>query len=527
VTVHVYAPPLAELRHFTIRPQGRPVAGAFTRRRAPGAPVVAIIGGGFSGATVAVQLARRTAQFSRPLHVVILDRQTSIAEGAAYRTSDASHLLNVPASGMSAWPDRSDDFLDWARRRQPGVQPDAFLPRRSYGDYLRDTLFKAIAQAGSQMSFEFRAAEVTALERRQPGGWRVHCSERTTIAADAVVLATGHRPIVDPLKGCWSGARTRYIEDPWASAALSSIEPHESVCLLGSGLTAMDTLQTLTHTPRSGQVLALSRRGLLPLAHAAAPLPAIDPRRWLDRFLQEGAAFTTLELDRAIRRAIHDAEAAGRDWRQVIDGLRPHISRLGKALPPAEMSRFLRHARPFWEIARHRMPPAVAERVQQVTGSGIFAAAAARVLSGRGAQDRVMLTVRRRGEAAPDTLRFDWVVNCTGPGSGRGVNLPPVIAGLIKAGYLEEDSFGLGVRSTVEGRALTRGLIVDDLLLVGSLRKADLWESTAVPELRQQAARAADLLIQIPLSGDASIRAHRSHQAHSLQIHAEQAHVTR
>jgi uncharacterized NAD(P)/FAD-binding protein YdhS len=37
--------------------------------------------------------------------------------------------------------------------------------------------------------------------------------------------------------------------------------------------------------------------------------------------------------------------------------------------------------------------------------------------------------------------------------------------------------------------------LLDDLVVVGTLRKADLWESTAVPELRQQAAVAAKVAL--------------------------------
>ncbi len=527
VSVHVYAPPLPELRRFTIRPEGRTLAGALRRRRAPATPVVAIVGAGFSGSMVAAHLARAIAQSGKPLHVVMIDRQTSVAEGAAYRTPDASHLLNVPASGMSAWPDRPDDLVEWARHRDSSVGPYTFLQRQAYGEYLRDTLFNAIAQAGPQTSIEIRREQAESIERRAEGGWRVQCSESSSIEADAVVLATGHRPLADPLKLCWSGPRTRYIEDPWASAALSSIEPDESVCLLGTGLTAIDVLQSLARPARTAPVLALSRRGLLPAVHAPSPLPPIDPQAWLEPLLHAGTGITTLRIERALRRAVLKAESAGQDWRQVIDGLRPHSSRLLKALPLTEMNRFLRHARPFWEVMRHRMAPGVGSVVREAASAGLFSTAAARILSGRGTLDGLTLTLRRRGESVPETLQFDWIVNCTGPGSGRGVGLPPVVAGLIHAGHLEEDPLGLGVHSTSDGRAVAGGRVIDDLLVVGSLRKADMWESTAVPELRLQAARAADAILQHPFSVDTNCRFRSTFQANQFQIQTEQHHVTR
>ncbi|MGO9932257.1 MAG: FAD/NAD(P)-binding protein, partial [Steroidobacteraceae bacterium] len=495
VSIHVYSPPIPELRRFTMRSGGRAPADAFQRRRAPSAPTVGIVGGGFSGAMVAVQLVRRAAQSGTPVQVVMIDRQTSIAEGAAYRTPDAKHLLNVPASGMSAWPDRPDDFLEWARRRDASVEPHTFLPRRAYGEYLRATFLTAAAQAGIQTSIEIRREEADSIERRGERGWRVHCGGSQAIEADIVVLATGHRPPVDPLKQRWSGSRARYIEDPWSSLALSAVEKDESVCLLGTGLTAIDVLQSLGGSARSAPITAVSRRGLVPAAHAPIPLPPIDPRGWLEPLLRSASGVTTRAITRGLRRAVLAAESAGQSWRQVMDGLRPDISQIWRSLAPHERERFLRHARAFWEVARHRMAPTVAEEVRTATTAGIFSTAAARILGARGTSDGVTLTMRRRAQSAPESLRFDWIVNCTGPGSGFEFGLPPVAADLIEAGYLAQDALGLGVRSTPNGKALAAGRVIEDLVVIGSLRKADEWESTAVPELRLQAALAADAII--------------------------------
>lgn len=84
-------------------------------------PTVAIIGGGFSGTMTAAQLLRQATARGRALRVVVFDRAAAFAAGVAYRTTDDRHLLNVPAGKMSAWPDRPDSFLDWARAREtPG-----------------------------------------------------------------------------------------------------------------------------------------------------------------------------------------------------------------------------------------------------------------------------------------------------------------------------------------------------------------------------------------------------------------------
>jgi uncharacterized NAD(P)/FAD-binding protein YdhS len=495
ISVHVYAPPLPEIRRFKHR-QARTLAAAFQRHPKASTPTVAIVGGGFSGIMVAAQLARQSARSGQPLHLILIDRQSSIAEGAAYRTPEPKHLLNVPASAMSAWPDRPDDFLDWARQRHPDVHSYSFLQRREYADYLKQRFFETIADCDAKLSIEIRRDEVRHIERTPASGWRVQCGERGAQEADALVLATGHRRPDDPLARVWNGPRARYVSDPWAALSLASIEPHESVCLLGTGLTAIDVLLSLLRPGRTAPVVALSRRGLSPSAHALSPLAPIDPGSWLEPLLTDIAAVRTLAVMRAIRAAIKRVGASGADWRQVIDGLRPHLARIWQALSVLERQRFMRHARPFWEVARHRTAPDVSSAVAEATRTELFRTSAARVLSAHGSLDGVALTLCARGASTAELCKFDWIINCTGPGSLCSKGLPTMLQELIAAGVLEEDALGLGVRSSGDGRAMSHGRIQDNLVVIGTLRKPDLWESTAVPELRVQAAVAAEVILR-------------------------------
>jgi uncharacterized NAD(P)/FAD-binding protein YdhS len=89
-----------------------------------------------------------------------------------------------------------------------------------------------------------------------------------------------------------------------------------------------------------------------------------------------------------------------------------------------------------------------------------------------------------------------------------------MLARLIDAGHLEADPLGLGIRSTSNGAALVAGRVIRDLVLIGTLRKADLWESTAVPELREQAASAAEAIVRlIAQRENCSVGGQRTHAA--------------
>jgi uncharacterized NAD(P)/FAD-binding protein YdhS len=58
------------------------------------------------------------------------------------------------------------------------------------------------------------------------------------------------------------------------------------------------------------------------------------------------------------------------------------------------------------------------------------------------------------------------------------------------------------------GRAIAaNGCILPDLLVAGTLRKSTLWESTAIPELRQQAQTVARTALHDLSESDPFLRA--------------------
>jgi uncharacterized NAD(P)/FAD-binding protein YdhS len=508
VTLHVYSPPLAELRRYSARDPGRAPAPLFTRARSTDAGVIGIVGGGFSGTMVAAHVIRRASRAGRPVHVVLFDRHSSFGEGPAYRTSESAHLLNVPAAKMSAWPEQPAHFYEWAHAADPSVKPTDFLPRKLYGEYVRTTFDSVAAEASDAVTAEIRQDEVRAIARSRRGFVLTGASGRET-TVDALVLATGHRPPDDPLRRCWSGPRTRYITDPWASLALTAIAPDEPVLILGTGLTTVDVLLTLGREKRDGSIVALSRRGLLPEAHAPTPVKPFEATAWVKELRERPGGLTARSLLRAVRTQIELAAARGEDWRAVIDGMRPHTPKLWSALPEREARRFLRHVRGFWEVYRHRMAPQVAARVSSMRESGVFRPMAGRVLGAVGDANGVTVTVRPRGAALTKTLRVAWVVNCTGPGVDATCGTDPAVASLLRSGDLVADALGLGVIAGPRGEAIdARRRPTSDLIVVGTLRKPQLWESTAVPELRAQAAEAADAVVRF--LGDDDLKADRA-----------------
>jgi uncharacterized NAD(P)/FAD-binding protein YdhS len=488
VTVHVYTPPLRDFRRFVARPK--------TAERSPAIipndpPKVVVVGGGFSGAMVAAQILRLAN--GSAVHVAIVERQGAIGEGLAYSTRESVHLLNVPAGRMSAWPDKPSDFVDWVSRRYALAEPTDFLPRQWYGEYIRESLLEAAqnSEAATRLSLIFD--EARRIARRPDGGWIVNFARGASLAADAVVLAIGHRPPPDPIGRLWSGPRFRYIADPWRAFATNPIRPNEPVAILGTGLTAVDAVLSLNLEPRRAPITLISRRGLIPQAHLASPVAPADMQMLVTEWLAAPGGVCVKTMFGELRQKVLDLASAGHDWRSVIDGLRPHTALLWQSMSVAERRKFFDRLRPFWEVHRHRMALAVAQRFAALQNQGLVRIVAGRVASTQADDAGVRLYVRERGNERLLEIQAGWLLNCTGPAASNSAESNPAIGSLLLHGWVRPDELALGLDTTLNGNAIhASGEVANDLFVVGTLRKPSLWESTAVPELRNQAAAVAD-----------------------------------
>lgn len=521
VTVHVYSPPLKDFRRFVARPASsrEHVRGA---EKSSEASVtvgdsheprrVCIIGGGFSGAMTAANLARVAAREGVRLHVTIVERRGSVGDGVAYSTTEDAHLLNVPAGRMSAWPDDPEHFLRWARQHRPEAQGGDFLPRKLYGAYTREALREAAQMSPGQCTIEpvfDEARRAQCREEAGGAGWMVHLAQEPSVRADALVLALGHRPPTDPLADRWSGPRHRFIADPWRPFAVHDIRPDEAVLVLGSGLTSIDVILSLCDEragERTAPIYLASRRSLFPQSHLAQPNPAMNLDATIAALLTTHAELSATDLVRCVRELVRGlvrgAERGGGgsdgtpDWRPVIDGLRPHTSRLWARLSLPERKRFLEHARAFWEVHRHRMAPAIGARISALGERGVFTRLAGRVTGALAEGESVNVQLRLRGSDEDRRIRVAWVINCTGPSPSNKAEASPIIASMLDQGAVVVDELGLGLRTNDAGWAIdAHGHNPERVLIVGTLRKPMLWESTAVPELRAQASAAAEAIV--------------------------------
>lgn len=454
---------------------------------------IAVIGAGFSGTLVAVQLLRQAAC---PLTVYLIEPNLrQFGRGLAYSTDQDCHLLNAPAANMSAFPGDPEHFLRWARTREKSllnapwvteVSGGTFLPRRAYGDYLFELLDKTERSAAAGVRLEKKFVQAVDL---RPGARSLTIGLRDgeQLKVQKAVLAVGNFPPRDPAVGSPDFYQSsRYYGNPWRPEALHSVLKTESCLLIGSGLTMVDWSVALDKAGYMGAIHVISRRGLWPLAHSpATPVSfRIDPdaaapsvRRWLH------------ELRRYIR-------VSACDWRAVVDALRPHTPALWASLPPAERRRFLRHARIYWDCHRHRLAPVVAERLDELLASGQLQRHTGRICEYRQTANAVDVIIRRRGQTGRHALRVDAVVNCSGSDSNYQDLESPLVGGLLEQQLIHPDPLALGLDVEANGALVHRdGTVSDCLFTLGPPQKGAFWETIAVPEIRVQAKQLAKTLL--------------------------------
>ncbi len=126
--------------------------------------------------------------------------------------------------------------------------------------------------------------------------------------------------------------------------------------VLGSGLTALDTLIALRQRGHRGEILCLSRRGLRPQAQRSGVAPGWQALETLLPVLGRGAQGRL----RALREGLEMAAEGGLDWRDALASLRVHTASIWQAWPLCERRRFLRHLQAYWEVHRHRCAPSTA-----------------------------------------------------------------------------------------------------------------------------------------------------------------------
>ncbi len=443
---------------------------------------ITIIGSGATGTLLAINLIKHNN--NQPIEINLVERKGRIGRGVAYSTATDYHLLNVPANKMGAFPDDLEHFYKWLTAKDYDFFASDFVPRKFYGEYLRETFCEVLKNKNPNVSLNLlddEAVDVLVDDRHA----QVILNSGEILYSDKVILAFGNFPPPHPRSENQSFIHSeKYFQNPWGAKIHYKIEPNDDVFIIGTGLTAIDTVLSLRNKSHKGKIFLFSTRGLLPAVHK---LGFVYPS-----FEEELNSQTRItDLLKIVRRHIKKAEKQHSDWRAVIDSLRPYTQAIWLSLPVAEKRYFMQHLSRYWNVARHRMPPECAEILDKLQAANKLL-----ILKGRlkniGTGEDGKFEVKFSTGGVENNLSVDAVVNCIGSQSDFSKVENQLVKNLVDRGLIKPDVLKLGIDATPDGKTIAKGGTVSDkIFTIGTALKGILWESTAMPEIRAQTNRLA------------------------------------
>ena len=417
---------------------------------------IAVAGAGFSGLMVVANLMRRSGPKPR---ILWCDPESGWGFGLAYSTYEDHHLLNVRADKMGAFADGIDDFWRWLQKNHPGVyQADDFVPRMVYGAYLdeiRDR-FAAVTLVPEKIK----------AVRRVEGQWLLDVGKPVTVVtATKLVIATGNPPIA----GMGWPRTEPYVTNFWRwrldGGSGQMLPADGTIIIVGAGLTAADAMLSLLADGYRGRIICVSPHGRMPEIHM--PVSVYPQAETLIAALRANPAA------RAYLRIVRDHAGKG-DWRAVIDALRVATPDLWRMLNDREKGRAMRHLWSRWNVRRHRMAPQIRDRLDE---SGQVEMLAGRLIETRD-DGHVTISLRHGGVRVVQATK---ILNCTGPSYRKLVDDNPLLNSLKTQGFINPGPLGLGIATPD----------TENLYAIGTPLLGERLETTAVPELRSQAAEIA------------------------------------
>lgn len=256
--------------------------------------------------------------------------------------------------------------------------------------------------------------------------------------------------------------------------------------ILGTGLTMVDAFLTLRELNWQGNMIAVSRNGMIPHAH----FRGIEYPEFLPPDPEQLGLRACVEL---IEQHCEQLRRIGENPGIIVDRLRPHTQRIWRKLSLDEKRQFLTRYAARWNVIRHRIAQPIHQSLTEAITSGqlrVVRGTIARLTDG---QQRVGVDLQCH-DGTETNIEGGLIINCTGPKAGFSHTTVPLYKNLLRRGLIRPDELDMGIE--VGPDFAVAGNSSDLLFAIGPLMKGTLWETTAVPELRGQAMRVAEVMLE-------------------------------
>ncbi len=234
---------------------------------------VSIIGGGACGvsALIELMLQLKITNLHKTTKIQLIEKSKEVGLGLAFSTDQPGHLLNTQADLMGIHSFEPDHFSAWLKSNRESVKDEvkgkelldeAYTTRRLYGQYIQEQFENYIVEA-EKLGLNLEIIHDEAIDLKfVEYQWQIKLNSGSSTLVDHVILVPGtpkpnNFPEFDELEN--------YFGFPWPSKPIiEGIPKTADVSLLGSSLSAIDAIMTLTDNGHEGKIKLYSLDGLMP-----------------------------------------------------------------------------------------------------------------------------------------------------------------------------------------------------------------------------------------------------------------------
>lgn len=421
---------------------------------------LAIIGFGFCGRLSFFHLSQK-----QKAKILIFDKDGIDAFVPAFSGFSPHYILNVPAVKMSAFSQKPQDFCEFLKKNYPEVWNEVgengFAPRHIYDNYLAEITKTAFADAQKNgIEFEFKKEEITNIKKLEQQKFLIN----KTYLVDEIFLATSLKQSDLPFES----QSKNVIKKLWDKNFLEFHKKkfdRETICIIGSGLSAVDVLTGLKKKGFSGKIFVISRRGNFPKKHLIN-LNQSCPNLIHPDDSKRGMVFLCLKIRKFLK------ENPQFDLRHVVDSVRLITIRLWQNFDQKNKEKFLR-LMPYWSIFRHRAPIESVEIIEKMIASKQLEVIKSAVGEVFEKDDKIFVQTKSAA------IKCDYLVN--GLGFEFRAKKYPLLAQMIEDNLLEKDVLLARSRN-------------QKIHLLGALNLGRDFECTSVPDLRASVEKAVEFI---------------------------------
>jgi uncharacterized NAD(P)/FAD-binding protein YdhS len=226
---------------------------------------IGIIGGGAAGISLCMQLRAKLIQASIQAELLVFERQSNMGMGTAYSSKEDCYRVNLSKELMEPVSNEKGQFAYWLESNTDYLENTLFPPRYFFGQYLESKALQMQKEEikGIKTKF-FTHHNVWDIQPLSSHVYEIHAEHQNIpriYHVNSLVLCLGDLPsstFMD-LKG-----RKGYYPDPWSSTVYKELQSQESLCIIGSKLTAIDIALKLHSIKYQGKIRMASPSGLLP-----------------------------------------------------------------------------------------------------------------------------------------------------------------------------------------------------------------------------------------------------------------------